>query len=47
MEQIIPFDSIPRILASLILNPSPKSHPGNATITFCPAATLGAPQTIC
>ena len=46
IEQIIPLDSCPRMVLCLITKPSPKSHPGLATITFCPAATFGAPQTI-
>ena len=49
--QIIPLEDCPRIFACLITNGSPSKGnifvPGVATITFCPAATLGAPQTIC
>ncbi len=47
IEQIIPFDSIPRNLTFLILKSLPKVALGKATITFWPAATLGAPQIIC
>ena len=43
----IPFDSTPRITPFFISNPPGKTAPGNATITFKPSLTLGAPQTIC
>ena len=49
--QIIPCDTSPRILESLILKASPAVGytvvPSTATTTFCPVATLVAPQTIC
>ena len=49
--QIIPWLSSPRIFPFLILKPTPSSSykvvPIVATGTFWPAATLGAPQTIC
>ena len=44
--QIIPRDSTPRILAFLICMPLGSVQPGSATATVCPAATLGAPQTM-
>ena len=48
--QIIPMDSAPRILLFLMVKDSPDEGyrvvPTVATNTFCPAATLGAPQTI-
>ena len=48
---IIPWLSSPRILPFFILKPLPSLSynvvPIVATGTFCPAATLGAPQTIC
>ena len=43
----IPFDGTPRILLFLILVWPPIQELGKATMTFSPAATLGAPQTIC
>ena len=46
-EQIIPLDAIPRSSASLITIPDGITAPTFATTTFCPASTLGAPQTIC
>ena len=45
--RIIPFDSRPRSLAFFSLVPSGMTAPGLATATVWPAATLGAPQTIC
>ena len=49
--QIIPIDSAPRILLFLMVKASPDEGynvvPTVATKTFCPAATFGAPQTIC
>ena len=48
--QIIPKLTSPRILPFLIFNSSSPGYnrvPTVATGTFCPAATLGAPQTIC
>ncbi len=45
-EQIMPFDSTPRILARFILKPPGSSAPSFATITCWPALTFGAPQTI-
>ena len=47
IEQIIPLESTPRNLASLITIPLGITAPTLATTTFCSAATLGAPQTIC
>ena len=44
--QIIPSDSMPRIFALLIVKSPGSVQPGSATATFCPDATLGAPQTI-
>ena len=48
---IIPSDSTPRILERLILKLSPSGEyrvvPTVATTTVCPAATFGAPHTIC
>ena len=48
--QIIPSETSPLIFPFLILNGSPSSGykvvPIVATITFCPLATLEAPQTI-
>ena len=43
--QIIPIDSTPRILDFLILKSPGSTVPIWANRTFCPAATLGAPQT--
>ncbi len=45
-EQIIPRDSTPRSLAFLMTRPPGMVVPMVATGTFCPLATLGAPQTI-
>jgi len=45
--RIIPFDSIPRSLALRSVVPSGITAPGVATATVWPAATLGAPHTIC
>ena len=49
--QIIPWLSCPRILPFFISNAFPSLSntlvPIVATGTFCPAATFGAPQTIC
>ena len=48
--QIIPRLSTPLSLLFLITkesSPSYKTQPKSATITFCPAATLAAPHTIC
>ena len=49
--QIIPSLSSPRIFPFLMVQASPsavyKVVPIVATGTFCPAATFGAPQTIC
>ncbi|KAF5051669.1 hypothetical protein DSECCO2_416590 [anaerobic digester metagenome] len=49
--QIMPLLSMPRILAFFIVSDVPsdlyKVAPGKATSTFCPAATFGAPHTIC
>ena len=42
---IIPSDSTPRILDFLILKSPGRTVPMRAKRTFCPAATLGAPQT--
>ena len=47
--QIMPHDSTPRSFDFLMTNslsPSYSTQPRSATITFWPAATLGAPQTI-
>ena len=44
--QSIPSDATPRILAFLICMPLGSVVPGRATATVCPAATLGAPQTM-
>ena len=41
-----PADSTPRSLAVPSFVPSGITAPGRATATVCPAATLGAPQTI-
>ncbi len=43
----MPLDSTPRSFALPSLVPSGITAPGLATATVCPAATLGAPQTIC
>ena len=45
--RIIPCDSTPRSLARFSRVPSGITAPGEATATVCPAATLGAPHTIC
>ncbi len=46
--QIIPLDSIPRILAFLISKfPLGMIAPNLANTTFCPASTFGAPQITC
>ena len=45
-EQIMPQDGWPRSLAFLISRPPGMIVPTGATGTFCPVATLGAPQTI-
>ncbi len=45
--RIIPRDSCPRSLARLSFVPSGMTAPGAATATIWPAATFGAPQTIC
>src|ERR1044072_650152 len=45
-ERIIPEDLTPRSLASPSFAPPGIVAPGSATGTVCPAATLGAPQTI-
>jgi hypothetical protein len=45
-EQIIPFDSCPRIFDFLIFKSPGKSVPPSATHTFCPDATFDAPHTI-
>ncbi len=45
--RIIPFDSTPRSLALPSLVPSGITAPGLATATVWPAATFGAPHTIC
>ena len=42
----MPKDGTPRNLAFLIFMPSGMVVPTRATGTFCPAATLGAPQTM-
>jgi hypothetical protein len=42
----MPLDSTPRSFALPSLVPSGMTAPGSATGTVCPAATLGAPQTI-
>src|SRR5699024_5230106 len=47
IEQIIPLDSIPRSFTFFILKLPGSTPPGFATTTFCPCATLGAPQIIC
>ena len=44
-EQIMPWDSTPRILAARRVSPSGKVAPTRAKATFCPAFTFGAPQT--
>src|SRR3954454_12415784 len=44
--RIIPSETWPRSLARLSLVPSGMTAPGEATATICPAATLGAPQTM-
>ena len=44
--QSMPSDATPRILAFLICRPPGSVVPGRATATACPAATLGAPQTM-
>ena len=43
----MPLDSCPRSLACLSRVPSGITAPGRATATVWPAATFGAPQTIC
>ncbi len=43
----MPLDSCPRSLARFSRMPSGITAPGRATATVCPAATFGAPQTIC
>ena len=45
-EQIMPRDSTPRILAFLSLKSPGSTVPTRPTATFCPCATLGAPQTM-
>ena len=45
--RIIPLDSTPRSFALPSFVPSGITAPGRATATIWPAATLGAPQTIC
>ena len=45
--RIIPWDSTPRSLERFSRAPSGITAPGSATATVWPAATLGAPQTIC
>ena len=45
--RIIPLDSTPRSFALPSFVPSGITAPGFATATVCPAATFGAPQTIC
>src|SRR5699024_11374510 len=47
IEQIIPLHSIPRSFTFFILKLPGSTPPGFATTTFCPCATLGAPQIIC
>ena len=44
--RIMPLDCTPRSFASPSCVPSGMTAPGSATATVCPAATLGAPQTI-
>ena len=46
-EHSIPFDSTPRILVGLILKSPGSTAPASAHGTLMPAATLGAPHTIC
>ncbi len=46
-ERIMPCDATPRSLASPSSLPSGITAPGRATPTVWPAATFGAPQTIC
>ena len=43
--QIMPKDSTPRIFDFFILKSPGRTVPMRAKRTFCPAATLGAPQT--
>ena len=45
--RIIPLDSMPRSLALPSFDPSGITAPGLATATVWPAATFGAPHTIC
>ena len=45
--RIIPLDSMPRSFAFPSLVPSGITAPGFATATVWPAATFGAPHTIC
>ena len=46
-EQFMPHDSTPRSLLFLILTSPGRTAPTMATTTCSPAATLGAPHTIC
>ena len=41
----MPWETTPRIFERLSFLPSGSVVPDAATATFCPAATLGAPQT--
>ena len=45
--RIIPLETIPRSFAAPSFVPSGITAPGRATATVWPAATFGAPQTIC
>jgi len=47
IEHSIPLDSSPRIFPAFIVIPPGKFAPGNATITFSPFLTFGAPHIIC
>ena len=47
IEHNIPLDSTPRFILLFIVTPPGSFAPGNATITFKPFLTFGAPQTIC
>ena len=46
IEHSIPLDSSPRIFPAFIVIPPGRFAPGNATITFNPFLTFGAPHTI-
>ena len=46
-EQIMPADTTPRSLLFFIFTSPGKTQPTQATATFRPARTFGAPHTIC